>query len=114
MTMPTDFTSLSLLIAAIGIAVVNIINAVSNWRQSNKLDKVDAKVDVVTGHVNSAASASVTKIDSLQNQITEMRAQLASKDQIAAVLAASVHTPEAIPVKIESPSPVPVKMVKEK
>ena len=89
MTLPTDFTSLSLLVAAMGIAVVNIINAISNWHNSNKLDKVDAKADLIAGHVNSAATASVTKIQGLQDQLTEMRAQLASKDQTAAVLAAT-------------------------
>jgi hypothetical protein len=52
-----------------------------------------AKSDVIAGHVNSAASAQVAKINGLEQEVRQMRAEMADRKEIAAVLAAKV--PEA-------------------
>ena len=89
MALPTDFTSLSLLVAAIGIAIVNIINAISNWRTSNKLINVDAKVDTIGAKVDGAATAQVALITALHDKITDKDKVIADNKQVAAVLAAT-------------------------
>lgn len=70
------------LVTIIGGVVTNVIIAL----------KTLAEARVITGHVNSAASASVAKIDLMQQELTRMRAELADKKEIAALLAQSAAT----------------------
>jgi len=77
-------------------------------RSERKLDNVNAKADVITGHVNSAATASTAKIDSMQKQIEFLTRQIAEGKQTAAVLAqskADVAIVEPIAATVELTTP---------
>jgi hypothetical protein len=63
---------------------VNIITAL---RQESKIAAVEAKADVIAGHVNSAASASVAKIDALTEQVAQLTALRADEKKTAELLA---------------------------
>lgn len=71
------FAGASALVVAIGTAIVNII----------AINRVSDKADVITAHVNSAASASVEKIEGLQREVAALTARLSDQKQTAALLA---------------------------
>ena len=101
---PTDplvlIAAVGVLVTTIGAVIVNVIVALRTSAKvdtslaatavnSQKIDDVNAKADVITGHVNSAAAAAAAKIDALEKQIVTLTATLAKSDQTAAVRAQS-------------------------
>jgi outer membrane murein-binding lipoprotein Lpp len=94
---PSELTAITIasgaLVATIFAGVVNIITALRSERKIDhaiiRVDDVSAKADVITGHVNSAASASAAKIDKMQATIDTLTNLLADSKQTAAVLAQS-------------------------
>lgn len=76
--------AIGVVITAIGAAIVNIIVAL---KQGRKLDDVKAESKIIAAHVNSAASASVTKIEALQAEIKNYAKQTADMKETAALLA---------------------------
>lgn len=98
----TDLTAMGILVTTIGAVIVNIIMA---FRTNTKVNEVSAKADVITGHVNSAATASTAKIDSLEKQVLALR-QLVSEDkEKAALLAQSAAITQASNLMPPSRSP---------
>ena len=82
----TFIAAFGVLIAGLGAVIVNIIIAMRTGKQ---LESVNAKADVIAGHVNSAASTSAAQIAALQNEIRLMREVAAEKKETAAVLAST-------------------------
>lgn len=90
---PSDYTAFTIALAALIAAVfTGIVNIITAFRTTRKIDEaavktqeVKAAVEVVAGHVNSAATASVAKIDALQRQVEESIHQIAELKQIAAL-----------------------------
>ena len=76
--------SVVIIIGALALAAVQIIPAL---RQESKIAAVDAKADVIAGHVNSAATASVTKIDVLTTEVNRLTQALAEEKLVAERLA---------------------------
>lgn len=98
------------LIAAIGAAVVNIIVAL---RTSAKVEEVSAKADVISGHVNSSATAATAKIDALEKQVVFMAALLNDQKTVATALAASTAATAlatAVPAMPVTTAPEPVRV----
>lgn len=111
----TIIGALSVLITAIGVAIVNIVVALRTGQKADvlihKTEEVANKVDQVHTLTNSNLSdvkAELTgtrdKLELLMQTIVDLK----SERQIAQMVASS--TPEAIPVKIEASdsNPVPV------
>jgi uncharacterized protein (DUF4213/DUF364 family) len=73
-----------LIIAALGVAAVNVITA---WRSDRKTAEVKSEVSVIAGHVNSAATAQVAKVDALTKQVADLTKLLADEKLIAERLA---------------------------
>ena len=88
----TILSAVGVLVGIIATNVINIINA----------RELKAAVGVVSNHVNSAASASVTKIETLQNELKGLHATIAEGKQTAALLAQSTAT--------NPPPPPPIQM----
>jgi hypothetical protein len=94
---PSELTAIMIasgaLVTTIFTGVVNIITALRAERKLDhaivRVDEVGAKADVISGHVNSAATASTAKIDAMQKQIDQLTRLLADSKQTAAVLAQS-------------------------
>ena len=88
--------AMGVLITSVTTGIVGIIVAL---RTKAAVDSVDAKADVITGHVNSAATAAAAKIDALQEEVKRLRDSLAERKETAALLAqAAAHTtPEPKP-----------------
>lgn len=114
----SEITALAVALAALMTATLSgIANILAVWRAEGKIDAntamtagIATEVSVVSGHVNSAATASSTKIDSLEQQVTLLRELLADQKSTAAVLAQSqaaaaqvAATPPA--VVVVSPEP---------
>ena len=74
--------------AAAAVAAANLL--------VKKIDAVAVQASVITGHVNSAASASAAKIAALQATIVSLTAMLSKQDERAALLAQSVATNAAV------------------
>lgn len=92
----TFMAAVGVLITGVGAVVVNIIVAL---RQGVKVDQLRTTVDevknetkVITGHVNSAATASAMKIDALEKKIEMLVTSAAEKQETAKLLAQSVAT----------------------
>jgi hypothetical protein len=89
------------LVTTLGAAIVNIVVAL---RTNKKLDAntamtqvVSAKADVITDHVNGAASSAAAKIEALQQENQLLRAQIADHKETAALLAQAV---------VQAPAPI--------
>lgn len=82
------FAGASALVVAIGTAIVNII----------AINRVSAKADVITTHVNSAAQAAVAKIESLQRQVESLTARISEQKQDAALLAQAAVASDTVPI----------------
>ncbi len=76
--------SVVIIIGALALAAVQIITAL---RQESKIAAVHAKADVIAEHVDGAASASVTKIETLTAEITRLTRALADEKLVAERLA---------------------------
>ena len=76
--------SIVIIIGALALAAVQIITAL---RQESKIAAVEAKADVIAGHVNSAATASVTKIESLTSQVATLTAVVAENKRASELMA---------------------------
>lgn len=85
----------------LGGVAVQIIMSIRN---ASKIDKVDEKVRGVNEKVDGAATASVTKIQGLQDEITKMVADTAAKEIKAAMAA---QQPSAVVVTNTGDNPVP-------
>lgn len=81
--------SIVIIIGALSLAAVQIITA---WKTNAKISAVEAKADVITGHVNSKSDRAEAKIDALMNQVKTLTALLAEKKQDAALLAQATAT----------------------
>lgn len=81
-------------LASIGAIIIGLRNGKRAERSSRKSEAISAsiaeKADVIAGHVNSAASASASKIEGLQSQVTQMHETIATQTQAAALLAQAV------------------------
>lgn len=74
-------TALGALIVAIGGTVVNVVVVL------RKIDKVDAKAEVIKSSVDGAASKQVEKIESLHTMVETLRAVIADQRDTAKGLA---------------------------
>lgn len=99
------------LLATIFTGVVNIITVL---RTERKVDantaltvEVSAQAEVIERHVNSAAASSAAKIDELQRQVSDMRAQLAENKERAALLAQAVATAPATAALVAAAAALP-------
>ena len=89
----TEITTLVVAATAfITSAFTGVVSVLTVLRTAKKVDTIDAKADVITGHVNSAAAASAAKIDGLQKELLLMRESLAERKETAALLAQGVAT----------------------
>lgn len=118
---PTDvkeiIIAVGVLIAGVGVVVVNVINARA---QSRKLDAQDEKLvkqgekleqnlrttEVIAGHVNSEKTAAQGKITTLEKEVALLREMMADKTAAATLLAqaaatASVHA-TAVPLPTQA------------
>ena len=85
--------AIGVLITGVGAVIVNIIVAL---RQGHKVDALGTAVEqvyteakVITGHVNSAATAAAAKIDALQRELEQIKISAAEMKTTAALLAQS-------------------------
>ena len=85
---------LTLVIAAVGVMLVNVINA---WRQSSRLDSQDLKLDsigqktaTIEGHVNSKETKYVEQLTAMNRENEILRGVIIDKDKSAALLAQSL------------------------
>ncbi len=76
--------SIVIIIGALALAAVQIITAL---RQESKIAAVDAKADMIAGHVDGAATASVTKIETLTSEVARLTRALADEKLVAERLA---------------------------
>jgi hypothetical protein len=83
----TFIAAFGVLIGGLGAVIVNIIVALRTGKQ---LEVVNAKADVITGHVNSASDRAAAQIAVLQREVSLMRAVIAEKRETAALLAQAV------------------------
>lgn len=92
----TIIAAIGVLVTGVGAAIVNIIVALRTGRQLEEntaiTAEVSAKADVITGHVNSAATAAAAKIDALQQELQALRAHLSENKETAALLAQATAT----------------------
>lgn len=106
----TFIAAIGVLITGIGAVVVNIIVALKQGKKTDEIitavAKVDAETKVIAGHVNSAATASTSKIAALENKI-EMMTKTASDIKEALLL----NTMPPPPKTVES---VPSELVLDK
>ena len=77
----------SLIIGAIGVIIVNIINA---WRQNSKLDSIGQKTATIEGHVNSKETKYVEQLAAMTRENSILRDVIIDKDKSAAMLAQAV------------------------
>ena len=82
--MLSDPSILIVLVPIIGTVVVNIIIAL---KTNDKISEVSAKADVITGHVNSAATAANAKIDAMEKEIIALKQLVVDDKEKAALLA---------------------------
>jgi hypothetical protein len=80
----------SLIIAALGVMLVNVINA---WRQNSKLDSIGQKTATIEGHVNSKETKYVEQLAAMTRENDILRTVIIDKDKTAALLAQSVVRP---------------------
>lgn len=115
MTPPYTSAEVLTIIAAIGglmtmfsAAVVNIIVALRNGRKLDANTKVteavNAKADVITTHVNGAATVAQATIDSQRQEITHLRAVIGEQKQ-AALLAHVIAARTERPHRATDPEP---------
>lgn len=126
---PADVTAITIAAAALVAALfTGIVNIITAWRTTRRVEESIAKVEentvvtketkaevsVVAGHVNSAATAAVAKIEALQREIADTRLQMSELKQLAAMLAQSAavaassgsgHVVAAIPIASSVASP---------
>lgn len=118
--------ALGVLITSSSAAIVSIIVALRtkaavdvgvaiSAANAQAIAAVDSKAEVITGHVNSAATAAAAKIDALQRELEQLREMLADKKETAALLAqaaASTIKPDETPIPVivtnEPDKPVPI------
>ena len=84
--MSSNLNLLIILVPIIGAVIVNIIVAL---KTNNKVSEVSAKADIISGHVNGAATTANAKIESMTREITELKQLLSDNKEIAALLAQS-------------------------
>lgn len=97
---PSDISAMTLaaaaLVTALGTAIASIM---ASRRVETLVQDVKTEAKVITGHVNSSATAAAKKIESLEEQIRFMRAEMADKKQIAALVAqAQVQSQAVVPI----------------
>ena len=94
---PSELTAITVasaaLLATVFTGIVNIITALRAERKIDhaivKVEEVHSEARLITGHVNSAATAATAKIDAMQKQIDQLTRLLAEGKETAAVLAQS-------------------------
>jgi hypothetical protein len=102
---PTAFAAAAVLvIGAIGGAAVLVINALGKMKTDilEKQALMDAKVDVVSGHVDGINTAAAAKRTADEGTITALRKQLSDSETRASMLAQSKATTDsaaAVPPK---------------
>jgi len=89
-----EINAYATLIVAIGTLITGIATAIITIRNGKKSErgrqKAEEQAAVITAHVNSAATASVAKIEGLQQQVSDLHTTVAQQTQTAALLAQSV------------------------
>jgi Skp family chaperone for outer membrane proteins len=83
--------SVVIIIGALSLGIVNIITAL---RAERKISAVDAKADVIVGHVNSKSEKAEAKIDALTARVESLTGLLADRKQDAALLAQAAAAKE--------------------
>lgn len=105
---------LTALLVSVGGSVSSIIIASKQesamQQNTQATQEISAKTDVIAGHVNSQATASVAKIEALLEKIAILEAIAADKKEIAALLAQSVSGKEEKET-LEAKAPVEVEIV---
>ena len=76
--------SIVIIIGALALAAVQIITAL---RQESKIAAVDAKADVIAGHVNSGSAASAAREESYIREVAALHATIADLKKTAELLA---------------------------
>lgn len=90
-------TVLGTLLLSLGNVVVSVLNR-------GQIKEVKEEAKVIAGHVNSAATASLNKIESLQKEVAALTSTLAEHSQRAALLAQAAAQPT--PPSALSPPPL--------
>ena len=83
---------LIILVPIIGTVIVNIIIAV---KTNSRIAEVSGKADVITGHVNSAATAATAKINALTDQVNALTKIISDDKEKAALLAQTAAVTQA-------------------
>lgn len=94
------------IITAIGTLIGVIVGAVLTLRNG-------WKTDIVAAHVNSSATKAQEEIRALQSQLAGLKADMAEKKEIAALLASKVPTPAPGPTPFAGSPVIPVEIVNE-
>jgi hypothetical protein len=86
-----SFTSSDVLlfIAAVGVVIVNTITALRTGKVVASLATVEAKADVIVGHVNSRETEYIQKLDALHKENLALVASLSASEKRAELLAAA-------------------------
>lgn len=104
---PTEITAITIAVGAllttIFTGIVNILTVLRAERKVEHNTKITAdtlaETKVIAGHVNSAATASKTQIEALQNELKALRSEAAEKREVAALLAQAAATAGASDVQ---------------
>ncbi len=109
----TDITALSLLVTAVGTQIVNLVialrtkgkvdtvsegvavAAVKRDLVSAKIEDVATRTSIIEGHVNSASSASIERVESLQRELASAKGMMAELQHQNSMFAQTVATQAA-------------------
>lgn len=93
---PSDITAITIAAGALlATFMTGIVNILSVLKTNKKVDDVIKTQEVIAGHVNSAATASLTKIEALQKEIESLKTTIAQEKTTTALLtqAAIIKSP---------------------
>lgn len=118
-------TAIIALAAGVPLFTAQLVQLWISSRNNKALREVKEEAKVITGHVNSAATAAAEKINGLEKQISDLTTALSERKETAALLAQAAATKQvaAVPqaagptevVVVNPPSdPVPTIIAKTK
>lgn len=88
-------SNISLLIILVPIVATAIVQIIVALKTSSKISEINTKADVITGHVNSAATAATAKITALQAEVASLRQVISDDKEKAALLAQTAAITQA-------------------
>ena len=89
--------AVGVLVGVVGTWAVAVINALN--RTVHKVDDIATRTAVIEGHVNSAATAALSKERASQTEIDRLHELVADQKQVAALLAQQVSAGTDKPAK---------------